>query len=121
MASFLRNPAIFVRAQQRPDHRRSRGSSNATRTRSPGCFGEVLTLCARSGLVQAGVTAVDGTKVHANAARDANLDYGQLAREILEEAKATDAAGLDRFKRRGRGAVRTEWRLITATHNLLKL
>ncbi len=29
--------------------------------------------------------------------------------------------GQDRFKRRGRGAVRTEWRLITATHNLLKL
>jgi hypothetical protein len=29
--------------------------------------------------------------------------------------------GLDRFRRRGRGAVRTEWRLITATHNLLKL
>jgi Transposase DDE domain len=28
---------------------------------------------------------------------------------------------LDRFRRRGRGAVRTEWRLITATHNLLKL
>jgi hypothetical protein len=26
--------------------------------------------------------------------------------------------GLDRFRRRGRGAVRTEWRLITATHNL---
>jgi hypothetical protein len=29
--------------------------------------------------------------------------------------------GLARFHRRGRGAVRTEWRLITATHNLLKL
>ena len=28
---------------------------------------------------------------------------------------------LDRFRRRGRGAVRTEWRLITATHNILKL
>ena len=28
---------------------------------------------------------------------------------------------LDRFRRRGRDAVRTEWRLITATHNLLKL
>ena len=28
--------------------------------------------------------------------------------------------GLDRFRRRGRGAVRAEWRLITATHNLLK-
>jgi Transposase DDE domain len=29
--------------------------------------------------------------------------------------------GLDRFHRRGRGAVRAEWRLITATHNRLKL
>jgi DDE family transposase len=29
--------------------------------------------------------------------------------------------GLDRLHRRGRAAVRTEWRLITATHNLLKL
>jgi hypothetical protein len=28
---------------------------------------------------------------------------------------------MDRFRRRGRSAVRTEWRLITATHNLLKL
>jgi transposase len=28
---------------------------------------------------------------------------------------------IDRFRRRGRGAVRSEWRLITATHNLLKL
>src|SRR5215212_3814381 len=29
--------------------------------------------------------------------------------------------GIDRFRRRGRTAVRSEWRLITATHNLLKL
>ena len=36
--------------------------------------------------------AVDGTKVHANASHHANRDYGQLAREILEEAKAIDAA-----------------------------
>ena len=28
---------------------------------------------------------------------------------------------IDRFRRRGRSAVRSEWRLITATHNLLKL
>jgi hypothetical protein len=26
-----------------------------------------------------------------------------------------------RFHRRGRSAVRSEWRLITATHNLLRL
>jgi hypothetical protein len=31
-------------------------------------------------------------ELHANASRDANLDYEQLAREILEEAKAVDAA-----------------------------
>ena len=29
--------------------------------------------------------------------------------------------GIDRFHRRGRAAARAEWRLITATHNLLKL
>ncbi len=29
--------------------------------------------------------------------------------------------GIDRFQRRGRAACRSEWRLITATHNLLKL
>jgi transposase len=29
--------------------------------------------------------------------------------------------GIDRFQRRGRGAVRSEWRLAAATHNLLKL
>jgi hypothetical protein len=28
---------------------------------------------------------------------------------------------IDRFQRRSRAAVRAEWRLITATHNLLKL
>src|SRR4051794_30090102 len=57
-----------------------------------GLFGEVLTLCARSGLANVGVIAVDGTKVHANASRNENLDYEQLAREIVEEAKAIDAA-----------------------------
>ena len=29
--------------------------------------------------------------------------------------------GANRFSRRGRSAVRSEWRLLTATHNLLKL
>jgi len=28
---------------------------------------------------------------------------------------------IDRFQRRGRSACRSEWRLITATHNLMKL
>jgi hypothetical protein len=28
---------------------------------------------------------------------------------------------IDRFMRRGRAAVQSEWRLVAATHNLLKL
>ena len=36
--------------------------------------------------------AIDGTKVHANASHQSNLDYEQLAREILKEAARVDAA-----------------------------
>jgi transposase len=60
-------------------------------------FGGVLALCAEAGLAQAGVIAVDGTKVHANASQHANRDYERLAREILEEADAVDAAEDERF------------------------
>ena len=38
------------------------------------------------------VVAIDGTKMLANANRDQNVDYDRIAREILEEAKAVDAA-----------------------------
>ena len=48
------------------------------------------------------------------------LDPGQpMIEPVFAQMKFN--RGLDRFRRRGRGAVRTEWRLITATHNLLKL
>src|SRR5215213_7163087 len=55
-------------------------------------FGSVLTLCARAGLVSTGVVAIDGTKLAANASREANSDYERIAREIVAEAKATDEA-----------------------------
>ena len=57
-----------------------------------GLFGEVLSLCAKNGLVKVGVIAVDGTKLPGNASRNATVDYEQLAREILEDAQAVDAA-----------------------------
>jgi hypothetical protein len=60
-------------------------------------FGEVLALCAESGLVRVGVVAVDGTKVAANAAPQATRDYEQIAREILAEADAVDAEEDERF------------------------
>jgi transposase len=55
-------------------------------------FGSVLALCAKAGLVGTGVVAIDGTKLAANASREANLDYERIAREIVAEAKATDEA-----------------------------
>ena len=53
-------------------------------------FGQVLRLCAKAGLVRPGVVAVDGSKLAANASRDRNVDYGQIAREIIAEARASD-------------------------------
>jgi transposase len=79
-------------AQQRPDHATIARFIERHEQAIAGLFGEVLALCAKSGLAKVGVIAVDGTKLHANASRDENLDYEQIAREILEEAKATDAA-----------------------------
>src|SRR5215218_2729449 len=84
-------------AQQCPDHATLARFVERHQEAIAGLFGEVLTLCARSGLVQIGVIAVDGTKLQANASRNENLDYEQLAREILEEAKATDAAEDERY------------------------
>jgi hypothetical protein len=55
-------------------------------------FREVLGLCRESGLANVGVIAIDGAKVHANASHHSNLDYEQLAREILKEAGEIDAA-----------------------------
>src|SRR3954467_3974299 len=81
-----------IAAQQHPDHATIARFVERHQDAVAGLFGEVLTLCARSGLATIGVIAVDGTKVHANASRDENVDYEQLAREILEEAKALDAA-----------------------------
>jgi hypothetical protein len=53
-------------------------------------FTGVLGLCRRAGLVSVGVIAIDGTKVAANASREANRGYEQIAREILAEAAETD-------------------------------
>jgi transposase len=84
-------------AQQRPDHATLARFVVRHQEAIAGLFGEVLTLCARGGLVKVGVIAVDATKVQANASRNENLDYERLAREILEEAKAIDAAEDERY------------------------
>jgi transposase len=86
-----------IAAHQRPDHATIARFIGRHQDALAGLFGGVLGLCAQAGLVTVGVVAIDGTKVHANASRDANVDYEQLAREILEEAKAVDAAEDEAF------------------------
>jgi transposase len=81
-----------IAAHQEPDHATIARFVVRHQQVLAGLFGSVLGLCARAGLVKVGVVAIDGTKVQANARRDATRDYEQIAREILEEAKAVDAA-----------------------------
>lgn len=67
-----------------------------------GLFSDVLALCAKAGLVRSGTLALDSTKLHANASEAANMTYEEIAREILDEAAATDAAEDERYgERRG--------------------
>lgn len=57
-------------------------------------FVEVLRLCHEAGLVKLGVVALDGTKVAASAALDANRSHEAIEEEVrrmLAEAKAVDA------------------------------
>jgi transposase len=84
-------------ANQAPDHTTIARFRQRHERALAELFGEVLALCAESGLVRVGVIAVDGTKVHANAAPQATRDYEQIAREILEEADAVDAEENERF------------------------
>ncbi|MBV8999821.1 MAG: transposase, partial [Solirubrobacterales bacterium] len=55
-------------------------------------FGQVLGLCDEAGLVRPGVVAIDGTRMAGNASREATLGFEKIAREIVAEARAIDAA-----------------------------
>jgi transposase len=65
-------------------------------------FGQVLGLCADAGLVEAGLLAVDGTRLAAAASNHANRSYDEIAREIVARAGEIDAAEDERYgDRRG--------------------
>jgi transposase len=72
-------------------------------------FAEVLKLCDRAGLVKPGVVSIDGTRIAGNASPEVNNGFEQIAREILAEVRATDAAEDEQFgdaptdARRGHG------------------
>src|SRR5699024_4626781 len=81
-------------AQDVPDH------SVISRFRARCCeqfselFTQVLLVCAQAGMVDAGLIALEGTKVQANASVDANKTEDRLrvmAQEIVAEAQEVDA------------------------------
>ncbi|MEX2374856.1 MAG: IS1182 family transposase [Dehalococcoidia bacterium] len=91
-----------VAANQCPDHATLARFRARHREAVAGLFSQVLGLCVSEGLVQAGVVAIDGTKVEANASAWSNRTRRQIAEEILDEADAVDAAEDDQFgDRRG--------------------
>lgn len=81
-----------VAANQRPDHATIARFRAHHESAIAGVFGQVLAVCARSGLLRPGLVAIDGTKLTANASRSLNRTAEQLAAEILAEAAATDTA-----------------------------
>jgi transposase len=86
-----------VAANHTPDHA-TVARFRATHEHALGAlFAQVLALCARAGMIRAGLVAVDGTRMEANASKGANRTAEQLARQILEEAAAVDAEEDKRF------------------------
>ena len=91
-----------IAAQAKPDHATIARFVERHQDALGEVFGAVLGLCAKAGLVGVNVVAVDGSKVAANASREANVDYERLAREAIEDARAVDAEEDERFgDRRG--------------------
>jgi transposase len=86
-----------IAANQAPDHTTIARFRQRHEAALAGLFGEVLSLCAEAGLVELGVVAIDGTKLHANASKDANMGYERIAREILAEADAVDREEDERY------------------------
>lgn len=79
-------------ANQLPDHATLARFRRRHEEAIASLFGQVLGLCVRAGLVDAGLVAIDGTKIAADASFFANRTREQLAKAILDEAEQADAA-----------------------------
>ena len=73
-------------ANQAPDHATIARFRVRHQEALAGLFSQVLGLCAKAGLVEVGVLAVDGSKFTAAASDAAIRTYEEIAREILAEA-----------------------------------
>ena len=97
---------------QRPDHATLARFRRRHQDAIAGLFGQVLALCVKAGLVDAGVVAIDGTKIAANASFFANRDREDLekiAEKVLKQAEQTDAAEEKLFGDRRGDELPAEW------------
>jgi Transposase domain (DUF772) len=84
-----------VAANQQPDHCTIARFRQRHAEALCGLFAQVLACCAAAGLVRVDLVAVDGTKMRANASKDANRLRDELAQEVagwLRDADDVDAA-----------------------------
>jgi transposase len=81
-----------VAANRQPDHATIARFRAQHQDAIAQLFGQVLAVCARAGVLRPGLVAIDGTKLTANASRDANHTATELAEQILAEAAGIDAA-----------------------------
>lgn len=83
----------FIVGEDVPDHTVIARFRRRHSARMAEVFRHVLAMCREAGLVRLGVVALDGTKVQANAALDANRTAESIAAQIermMEEAETTD-------------------------------
>lgn len=98
-----------VAGNQQPDHATLARFRRRHQDAIAGLFGQVLALCVNAGLVDTGVVAIDGTKIAADASFHANRKREELAREILADAEAVDAAEDELFGERRGDELPVEW------------
>lgn len=85
----------IIAANQRPDHTTLARFRQTHEKPLAALFTDVLRLCAKAGVVQVGVVALDGTKIKADAALAANRTAESLTETVqamLSEAQTADEA-----------------------------
>src|SRR6202044_3975992 len=74
-----------ITAMQVPDHSTIAEFRRRHQEALADVFVQILALCAEAGLVKVGVIAIDGTKIAANASRDAVRSYVSIVEELLAD------------------------------------
>ena len=98
-----------IAVNQSPDHATLARFRARHQDAIAGLFSQVLGLCVKAGLVDAGLVAIDGTKIEADASYFANRTRDELAAAVLAEAAATDAAEDEQLGDRSGSELPDDW------------